>query len=263
MTDRERTLALVARLGALSLAELEATAALTTRHDRKYLATWAQAAALVAAVGDDHLALEIDGRRSFTYDTVYYDSADLLTFRAHVQGRRRRFKVRVRSYVDSGRHSVELKLKGRRGETVKHRSGCADPADPFGAEARRFLDERLHEAYGQRLPEALHPTVRTRYERMTLVGRDGGSRVTCDSRLHYPAGDATGPLLSDDHVILEVKCADPGAPVLAALRELGVRPSPLSKYALGVGLRALAPVPPDLRRAARTLFTTGEAPHAG
>ncbi len=257
---RRQTLELVASLPPVTLAELEERARLTSRHDHKYLATWDQAHRLLAALTEDHGALEIDGRRSFTYDTVYFDSTDLMTYRAHVQDRRRRFKVRVRSYVDADQHVLELKLKGRRGETIKHRSHCPDIGRPLSPAALEFLDGRLQDAYGTSLPTDLHPVLRTRYRRMTLVQLDGLSRLTCDWQLDYPYDDHDGPALSADHVILELKAQRARAPAIDTLRALGVRPTGLSKYVLGVGLRDIAPLPGPLRRTARTLFPELEAP---
>ena len=71
--------------------------------------------------------LEIAGRRAFAYDTVYFDTGDLLTARAHVQRRRRRFKCRSRLYVDTEACAFELKTKGARGGTVKHRIAYRHP----------------------------------------------------------------------------------------------------------------------------------------
>ena len=74
--------------------------------------------------------LEISGIRSFRYESVYFDSPDLLTYRSHVQGRRKRFKVRSRSYMDTGECMFELKLKNRVGTTVKSRIPTSSPSAP-------------------------------------------------------------------------------------------------------------------------------------
>ncbi|WP_230854391.1 VTC domain-containing protein [Arthrobacter terrae] len=72
-------------------------------------------------LGKDFRALEIGPRRVFEYESVYFDTPELEQFRAHRQGRRRRYKVRTRTYVDSGLCMFEVKFKGQRGQTVKHR----------------------------------------------------------------------------------------------------------------------------------------------
>ena len=110
----------VETLEPIGLEALDAAAALRTRVDRKYLLPTADLPDLLDALRDTHAALEIDGRRWFHYDSVYFDTEGLLTARAHVQGRRRRFKCRSRHYVETGRCVFEIKLKGLRGRTLKH-----------------------------------------------------------------------------------------------------------------------------------------------
>ena len=105
----------------LTLAELDAQAALDRRFDNKYIVSGENLQVLTRHLGCTHRVLEIDGRRLFEYRSVYFDSDSLLTYRSHIQGRRRRFKCRSRHYVDTDVHTFEVKLKGRRGMTVKRR----------------------------------------------------------------------------------------------------------------------------------------------
>src|SRR5699024_7123389 len=93
-----------------------------TRTDHKYLLTAEQFTELLDTIGQTTRILDIDDQRVFTYESVYFDTADLALFRAHRQRRRRRFKVRTRSYMDTAETAFEVKLKGYRDQTVKHRS---------------------------------------------------------------------------------------------------------------------------------------------
>lgn len=256
MTPRERALSSIEAMDHLTLSDLEQSAGLLRRLDHKYVVDWPAFAALVDAVTGEHRVLQIDGRRSFGYDTVYFDSEDLATFRAHVQGRRQRYKVRVRHYTDSGLFTLELKLKGARGQTIKHRVPYEPHADGQLTEAAAaFVVEHLRSAYGHEVPGPWRPTLRTRYERITLVHRDGEQRLTCDHNLHYPvAGGGEAPQLSPEHIVIEAKSLDGRGSADAVLRALGHRPVTCSKYLLGVGLHGLRPLPPDMRRLARTHF---------
>ena len=114
----EEVSSVVGSLPAVDLPALEAAAALLTRVDRKYVVPLATLERLVHALGHEWSALELDGSRLFSYSSVYFDTPDLLTYRAHLQGRRRRYKVRVRRYVDSDDCMLEVKRKGLRGSTV-------------------------------------------------------------------------------------------------------------------------------------------------
>ncbi len=140
-------------LAPVSLREVIDAADLQTRVDRKYLLTTAELAALGEHLGHFR-ALEIAGRRRFGYESVYFDTPDLDLYRAHRQGRRRRFKVRIRTYLDSGESMLEVKTKGPRGETVKART----PHDPhrrhrLDSTARDFVAEVVGTAYAIEVPE--------------------------------------------------------------------------------------------------------------
>lgn len=257
MSAREEALGVLGTLAPVDLAGLEARAALLHRSDRKYVVGWADVAALVTRLSGDHLALEIGGRRDFGYDTVYFDSAGFDTFHQHVRGHRRRFKVRVRHYADAGVCALEVKLRGRRGETLKHRLAYhVEHHGTLTADASAFLADRLREAYGTAPPAGLRPVVRTHYRRATLVAAPGGERLTCDFDLRFEPGPAAA--LIPDRVIVETKSADGRGAADRVLRELGHRPQPCSKYLMGVGLLGLRPVPNDLRRLAARSFAVPE-----
>jgi hypothetical protein len=228
--------ALVAALPSIDLAKLEADAALAVRTDRKHLLGWEGVERLVEVLAPTHAALEIGGRRAFAYDTTYFDTHDLRCFRAHAQGRRRRFKCRTRLYADSDVCALEVKLRGDGEQTVKlrrpvaaRRHGCLDE------DGRAFLRTCLDD-----LPP-LAPALRGRHTRVTLVG--DGERCTLDFDLSYAGGGALAPGL----VIVETKSPLGRGIADRALLALGSRPVPCSKYCLGIALQRRAAAPMELR----------------
>jgi hypothetical protein len=226
----------------MTLEELDSSVAFRVRADHKHVVDRPTLDALLARLAGSHRALEIDGRREFVYDTVYFDSESLLTARAHVQRRRRRFKCRSRHYVDTGACAFELKLKSGRGDTVKLR--IPHPVEHHGtitAGARSFIAEHL-----DRVPQ-LAAVLRTRYTRITLAGPD--ERVTIDLDLSY--GDVR---MRPEWAIVETKSARGTGVADRALRDLRTRPLPLSKYLLGTGLTLMDSPPNDTRRIARRYF---------
>ncbi|HOW02120.1 MAG TPA: hypothetical protein PLY19_11725, partial [Rhodoglobus sp.] len=82
-------------LAPISLAELTAAAELQTRVDRKYVLTRAQAGTVLRDLAPDTRVLEIDGTRAMAYESVYFDTRDLLSYRMAAHARRRRFKLRT------------------------------------------------------------------------------------------------------------------------------------------------------------------------
>lgn len=220
-------------LAPISLAEVLAAAELQSRVDRKYLVTPAAFAELTRRFRGDLQVLEIEGRRDFRYESVYFDTPDLRAYHLAATGRRSKFKVRTRTYVDSEDCMLEVKTEGGRGETVKERTSYPlehrDRLDPAGLE---FVGQRLGRFVGV---ADLVPVLRTDYSRMTLVDSSAGTRVTCDAGLVCTApGGAVATL--DNYVLVEVKSPGGTTAVDRALWSMGTRPESISKYCVGLAV---------------------------
>ncbi|MBB2940710.1 hypothetical protein FB565_000414 [Actinoplanes lutulentus] len=238
------------QLAAIDLAELTEKAALQTRVDRKYLLPATAAVAILDGLDPCTRVLEIDGLRTFRYRSVYFDTPDLVSFRLTAQRRRRRFKIRTRTYLDSSLCWLEVKTEGYRGGTVKDRlpyaAGDHDTVDP----GRWFVDEIL----GHSAALSFAPTLVTHYRRTTLYQPAGNSRATVDVDLTWT--DADGRVLSlPDVAVIETKTGAAASPVDRLLWARGHRPVSISKYA--TGLAALRPELPAApwRRQLRRYFT--------
>lgn len=239
---------LLDRIAPVSLEELNATAALQTRVDRKYAVTPAEAHDLLTALAPTARVLEIDGARSHTYSSTYFDTPDLLAFRLTARRRRRRFKVRTRTYVDSGACFLEVKCRGSRGVTVKHRQPHDDAAS-LGAGVGFVADRLVATHSGGATPGAraasLTPVLATRFRRTTVLLPD--ARLTADTGLVWTLLTGSGghgrsavfPL-----TVVETKSAG-SAPSSAdrILWRAGHRPDRISKF--GTGLALLDPTLPD------------------
>lgn len=235
----------------IGLDELIERSALQTRVDRKYIIDPALAAALVAAAPAGTRALDIDGERTFAYTSVYLDTADLVGYHLAAHRRRRRFKVRSRSYDDSGLAFLEVKTRdGAR--TVKTRlEGRHLNGDGLTAEGLAFVADTLSDAgVSPDVVASLAPALHTCYHRSTLHLADDASRVTLDQDLRWHA-TSTGKRISHPAmVVVETKSAGAASPMDRQLWAGGIRPTRISKYATG-----LAALDPDLphNRWARTL----------
>ncbi|HPG75198.1 MAG TPA: polyphosphate polymerase domain-containing protein [Rhodoglobus sp.] len=227
-------------LAPISLAELTAAADLQTRVDRKYVLTRAQADVVLAGLAPDTRVLEIDGTRAMAYESVYFDTRDLLSYRMAAHARRRRFKLRTRSYVDSATSFLEMKTRGARSTTVKERIEY-DPAhrDVLTEEGREYADAAL-DGLGISEPERLEllPTLVTSYRRRTLYLPASGSRATVDTDLSWESDDGT-TILRPDLAIIETKSGSRISDVDRLLWSHGHRPDRISKF--GTGLAALRP----------------------
>ncbi len=217
----------------VDLAQVLNLAELQTRVDRKYLVPHTVFAELIGLFETRLCALEIHGRRVFNYESVYFDTPELLSYHQHLQGRRQRFKVRTRTYLDSDETVLEVKTEGGRDETVKDRYDyrLQDRRD-LTPQARQIVSARLHDTS---LADRLEVSLVSRYQRATLLDPASGSRMTCDVNLAFDdrARGVTGP---GDRVLIESKTAGAAAPVDHALWRMGHRPVALSKYCVGLAL---------------------------
>ncbi|MEU6573704.1 VTC domain-containing protein [Streptomyces sp. NPDC046805] len=246
-------LGLTALRGA-TLAEVDAAAALQHRTDRKYLVPSARARDLVDRLAESHHVLDLSGRRTTSYHSTYFDTAELGAWRAHVQRRRRRWKVRTRLYAEDGLCRVEVKTKDGRGATVKH--ALRAPARAYGqldAQAAEFVDDVLVRAGIPVTTADLAPSAEIRYVRAALADLDHGTRVTLDGLLSCHRDDRTAALDSG-HVLVETKGGAQPAPADRQLLRLGGRLVSLSKYIVGQSLLTPGLPDNDVRRLARTHF---------
>ena len=262
-------------LATTSLAELNGAAGLLTRVDRKYLVPLERAQELVGGLISEAQVLDIDGRRRFSYASTYFDTPGLEAFMLTARKRRRRFKVRTRTYLDSGLCFLEVKTRGARGTTVKRRMGYhPDDASRLTGSGRAFVAACLASAgvtgpaAARDVAAALRPVLATTYERTTLHLPDAEARATIDTALTWrrlgpavPAGSSAGavvgvpmspqalrpayltaavnegdPMSVADIAVVETKNPATPSPADRALWEAGYRPTRVSKYATGMAL---------------------------
>lgn len=257
MNARDRAADAIAAFPAIGLDALTADAALLTRVDRKYVVPMDATASLLHTLihaGDAPAALEIGGERQLAYRSVYFDTPDLLSFRLAAHGRRRRFKLRTRTYVDTGAAYLELKTRGARGLTRKDRDTYdLDAADRLTAEARDEVAEAL-DAIGvePRRADDLDARLQTLYRRTTLLlPGTTPSRATIDLDLRWVDADGDGFTLPR-FAIVETKSPGQAGALDRALWRAGHRPQRISKYATG-----MAALRSDLPRNRWTRVLTG------
>jgi hypothetical protein len=246
------------RFQPVSLHEI-GSASLMDRVDTKFVLPALSVAGILESLGAEYRVLEVSGRRLSRYSTRYFDTPDLRLYHAHHAGRARRYKVRVRTYVDSEARFLEVKLRTNRGRTTKQRVSLAhdllDPMQRLEHEALLGIDQALS------LRE-LRESMVVDYTRVTLVRRNAPERITLDLMVRFSR--AAESRAYPGVVIAELKQARRvRSPFLDALRAKGVRAGSLSKYCLGI--TALAPEARTnrFRGALRRLETTdggGRAP---
>jgi hypothetical protein len=224
----------------ISLDELVAAASLLTRVDRKYIVPRADLGELGLDLDPDTRILEINGVRSFLYESVYFDTPERTSYWMAARPRRRRFKVRTRTYLDSSECYLEVKTRGSRSNTVKERiSYRAADRRVLTAEGLEYAESTLAATGITGVDAArLTPVLTTRYKRTTLYIPFSQSRATIDVDLEWQM-DNGRTLKRPDMAIIETKSGSRASAVDRILWAHGRRPAAISKYA--TGLAALEP----------------------
>lgn len=250
----------------ISLADLLAVASLQCRTDRKYLLPLTDLALLdaVARPGSAEQPLRvltIGGRTAHGYASRYLDTPGRESYLLAAHGRGNRYKVRTRTYLDSGERFLEVKTRGQRGETVKDRLALTSPSVTESARGSgaptdpgRFAPSTIALRTGHALDGPLTPALDVAYARTTYLLPASGSRVTVDTDLVWSlptttprpgratlteAQHASGipaRLELQGYAIVETKTTGRPCALDRLLWRSGHRPLRLSKFACGLAL---------------------------
>lgn len=217
----------LARFSPLSLEELGG-ASLLDRQETKYTFRKDKLLSLLIGLESQYLILEIQGRRTFDYRSVYFDTTDRLFFRQHQTGAFPRWKIRQRTYLNSGLSFLEIKLRDNRRITHKHRRPISNPGISFSKDDLSFLKSCFP---GQ--VSDLIPTLETRYTRITLIHKNRQERITIDSQLRFLDGPNFQALPNLAVVEVKQNRLNPRSPFISQLKRSSIRPGSFSKYCIG------------------------------
>ena len=249
----------------ITLNDLNNKAAMQTRMDRKYIVDADYAASVLAELPAEASVLEIEGQREFAYDSVYFDTPNLVSYYAAATDRPDRFKVRTRSYLDTNTCFLEVKTEGERAMTVKERIPYSiDDRDKLTEQGRQYVNEALYGILDTPAIE-FEPVISTGYRRTTIYlpaseQNPVDSRLTIDRNLTWtPLSDHAlyaGVTRENYHghkvgveytipgtVIIETKSGTAPSVADKHLWRAGTRPVKISKF--GTGLAALNPQLPS------------------
>lgn len=202
------------------------------RMDTKFVFPAGQLPLIIGSLQADYRVLEIEGMRSFLYNTRYMDTADFLFFHQHMTGKLARHKIRCRSYESTGGAFLEIKMRTNKMRTKKWRIENDFSADCYDEKSTQFISK--HIPYS--LP-GLHPVLINKFKRITLAGTDTCERITFDYDLSFSSmnGESADlPFIA----IAELKSEGfySQSPFISSLRKIGIRPTGFSKYCIGNAL---------------------------
>jgi hypothetical protein len=200
---------------------------LLNRIDTKYICSSGFLDQIIDRVGNDFKVQTSDSDRIFGYESLYFDTPEMKTYFDHHQGKRIRYKIRFRKYMDTGDVFLEVKKKKNYIRTNKKRNQF---------EFSSTLEEEHINFISNNIPipnTGLFPTIWTIFDRVTLAGKNRLERITIDTNIRFKNNEQEIclPGLS----IIEVKRdkANGLSPFTQTLREFNIRPYGFSKYIMG------------------------------
>lgn len=221
-------------LQATNLDKLNEKSELLDRQEHKYIVPQTMLKLLLQQLSENFDILEHAGKRIFKYENIYFDD-NYTSYWQHHQEKRKRFKIRTRHYVDTGVCYLEMKLKTCRYRTDKKRINYS-VQDRFtiNDEAKAFINKFYLKNYEKKFTFTLSPTLRITNNRITLVHKQGGERITIDFDMETSNGTNTWKL-PEKVFILETKTATGNGICDKILRTQGIRPvKACSKYCIGL-----------------------------
>lgn len=212
----------------ITLEEMSAVK-LMNRTDTKFVTTESKLREILSMAADDYFVQEISGEREANYHTLYYDTQVNSMYLAHHNGKKTRQKLRIRSYVDSDLHFLEVKTKNNHGRTKKKRVTInGESLLPY----KEFLTDKLWFDHNEMLPK-----IENQFKRITLVNKKKTERLTIDCNLRFHNFETDARLSLDNIVIVELKRDGlQPSPILSILNKLRIRPMGFSKYCMGMAM---------------------------
>ncbi|HLN74447.1 MAG: polyphosphate polymerase domain-containing protein [Methylococcaceae bacterium] len=214
----------------ISLSDLDEVK-LMNRTDKKFCLHRRLLPEILEALKNEYSILAIKGETIFQYDNTYFDTQDDRMYISHQNGKRNRYKIRVRQYVQSNDNFLEVKFKTNKGRTIKERIKREDLVSELKGQELEFLKESCPYK-----PAELIPKIWSTFNRITLVDNNFTERVTIDTFLGFKNPEKEITL--DNLVIIEVKQSKSNKPALITevLAAHKIRQQGFSKYCIGRSL---------------------------
>ena len=211
----------------ISLDEMDSVK-LMDRTDTKFLVSSRFLVDLLSDLKKSYKCLEIKGCRASKYATTYLDTEDLKFYTKHHNGKRNRYKVRFRKYVESNLTFLEVKFKNNKKRTVKNRVVVDDIEEKLSEDSIHFIKKISGIDYD------IGNVVHNEFSRITLVNSVLKERLTLDLNVSFEAFGGKTSL--GDVVICEVKQekAKRNSPFFLAVQKHLHRPMRISKYCMGI-----------------------------
>ena len=213
---------------AVTLDEIQAYT-LQDRVDTKYLVRLMDLPALLQELSDSCSILKVETKKISGYRTLYLDTPAFTFYHDHHNGKRPRYKIRMREYMSSGQVFLEIKKKDKAFRTVKNRIEIPQIREYLTPGMRDFLA-----AYYPGDAQSLQPALWNTFDRITLLNNTTFERLTIDTGLSF--FNMTDTLQLSHLAVVELKQSDFSREsiIVQALKLSGYQPVSFSKYCTGI-----------------------------
>ncbi|MDD3858966.1 MAG: polyphosphate polymerase domain-containing protein [Bacteroidales bacterium] len=200
---------------------------LLNRVDTKFLLQADILPDILKSMQKDYFVLEINSSRICHYNTIYLDTPEFYFYNQHQTGRLERVKIRVRTYLETGKSFLEIKTKNNHSKKAKDRISISGIGEIKCKKYQKFLQKKTDKT------KILNPVIEVLYSRITLVNREFTERLTIDTDLSYKNDNKS--IQVSNLCIIELKQDKTAkSPVRKVLRDKRIFVSSLSKYCLGI-----------------------------
>lgn len=217
------------RFRSISLSEMDGVS-LMNRTDTKFVLSIHDLAEILDALPQSYRILEVNGLRENSYETLYYDTPDLYFYLRHHNGKKNRYKIRKRKYVESNLTFLEVKFKTNKDRTIKDRTKIPNVDQQLSENEKDFIQQETS------MEERFVPILWNRFRRITLVNEDIPERLTIDLGLTFEVENKA--IVLEKMVIAEVKQERQNrhSPFMQEVKKRLIREESVSKYCLGVAM---------------------------
>lgn len=221
----------LARLKAHNLQQ-QASASLMDRLEAKFAVPDRLINDFITNMQSNYSVLEIDSKRQFGYESLYFDTSQLAFYMNHHNGKLNRHKIRARRYHEANIAFLEVKCKTNKGRVFKQRIEL----DTQKNEAER-VNLLIKSMTGSSM-DCLTPVINIEYERLTLMSLNGNERVTIDSQIQFYSIVEKKLVNLNGLSIIEIKVPKKitGSQAYRELIRLGQKQQKFSKYCIAIGL---------------------------
>jgi len=208
-----------------SLSEMDSVK-LMNRVDTKYVLNLSDFLEVLPNLISDYKCLQIDGKSLLSYKNQYFDDSEFLCFKEHHRKKPKRFKVRIRKYIETDTTFLEIKKKNK-GRTDKARIVVGDFVKSLKPEHLSFINKTLGKECD------LIPSLWNDFQRITLVNKSKTERLTLDFNLSFEFKGKKK--IYPNIVIAELKQSNVNrtSSFYKELKKRLIRPYRVSKYCIG------------------------------